>query len=85
MQGCLFRGIFLSLVDRVSGRNVRVVVEEATQARPCLDDSLAPSYVLVCVNDAAAQSLMVALKMVVFHVLIDSRTKMPLSEGNDLA
>lgn len=85
MQGCLFRGIFLSTVNRVSGRIAIVVVEEATQARPCFDDSLAPSYVLVCVNYAATQSLMVALSMVVFHVLIDSRAKMPLSEGNNLA
>ena len=42
MQGCLFRGIFLSLVGRVSGRIAIVVVEKATQARPSFEVPLLP-------------------------------------------
>ena len=41
------------------------------QAGPGVDDALAPSRSLVRMNDGAAESLVVALVMVVLHVFLD--------------
>ena len=61
-----------------------VVVEEAAQANPCFDGAFASSHALLCMDDAATQSLMVSLAVVVLHILLDGEAKMPLPNGNDL-
>ena len=67
-----------------SGGFAIVIVEEAAQARPCSNSAVASSHIVVCKNDAATQSLMVSLCMVVLHILPDRETKMFLSKRNDL-
>ena len=47
-----------------SGSGTIVIVEESPQARPCFNDGLALSYILICMNDTATQSLVVPLDVV---------------------
>lgn len=52
----------------VSGHFAMVVVEESSKARPCFDSAVASSHALVYKYDSVAQSVVVSLDVVVFHV-----------------
>ena len=67
-----------------SGGGTIVIVEESPQARPCFYDALALSYILICMNDTATQSLVVPLDVVVLHIFFDGVAKMLLSKRNYL-
>ncbi len=75
----------LSSSSLVLGGFAIVVVEKSSYARPCSDYALAPSHLLVCMNDAATQSLVVSLEVVVLHVLFDEQAKVLLPKGDDFA
>ena len=60
-----------------------VIVEKSSQARPCSDCAIAPSHLLLRTNDAATQSLVVSLEVVVLHVLFGRQAKVLLPKGDD--
>ena len=60
------------------------MVEESPKARPCFNDALALSCILICMNDTATQSLVVPLDVVVLHIFFDGVAKMLLSKRNYL-
>ena len=67
-----------------SGRCTIVIIEETSESRPCFDRASAPSHALPGMNDVTVQSLMVSLAVVMFHILLDGKAKMLLSERDDL-
>ena len=67
-----------------SGGFAIVIVEKAAQARSSINSAVASSHIVFCNNNAATQSLMVSLCMVMLHILPDRETKMFLSKRNDL-
>ena len=61
-----------------------VIFEKSSESRPYFDSAFTPSHTLLGMNDAAIQSLMITLSVVVRHILLDGEAEMLLSERNDL-
>ena len=68
------------LTGRRLGGFAIVIAEEAAHARSFLDNAVVPSHFFICMNDAATQSLVVSLSVVMLHVLLDSQAKVLLTK-----
>ena len=78
-------GTIICLSGGAESRRVAiVVVEETAQTRSFLVIAYASSHTLLRMNDAAFQSLMITLGVIMFHILLDGEAKMLLPEGDYL-
>ena len=67
----------------MSGGTTIVIIGETSESRSRVNNASAPTYAFLGVNDATFQSLMVALGVVVFHILLYGEAKMLFSERDD--